>query len=551
MKSKVKKNVNKRNAVFNTLAIVCIIMFCIAISPVTMQNDTYYTVKIGEDILNYGIDGEDHYSWHEDLAYEYPHWLYDVIMNFIYKIGGWEGIYISTLVLASILGLVMYFTNVKMCKNHIIPFVLTIGALYLMKSYIAARAQLVTFILFSLTVFFIERFLKNRKMGYAIGLILISLLIANLHVAVWPFYFVLFMPAIVEYLICVILDLDLILRIRKLIYIVKRKIFKNKPDKLNILEEKIKKVDNQIATTRELRAENRRHPYKIKIKRNKNVKFLILVMLIAALMGVCTPLGNTPYTYLPKTMNGNTTQNINEHLPLTLIKQKDILITVAVVIAILMLTDIKIRLKDLLMFGGLVVLMLMSRRQISIFALIGLTVACKILVAFCMRYKCMDDLKRLFKEMTSKYGIIITICIFIIISVKIYKPKMDDSFVDESSYPVQACDYILENIDLENARFYNEYNYGSYMLFRGIPVFIDSRADLYTPEFNPGCTVFDDFLNISNIGTYYENKFEEYDITHVICYKNAKLNMFLSRNYEYKELYSDEKFVVYERDVEE
>lgn len=551
MKSKVKKNVNKRNAVFNTLAIVCIIMFCIAISPVTMQNDTYYTVKIGEDILNYGIDGEDHYSWHEDLAYEYPHWLYDVIMNFIYKIGGWEGIYISTLVLASILGLVMYFTNVKMCKNHIIPFVLTIGALYLMKSYIAARAQLVTFILFSLTVFFIERFLKNRKMGYAIGLILISLLIANLHVAVWPFYFVLFMPAIVEYLICVILDLDLILRIRKLIYIVKRKIFKNKPDKLNILEEKIKKVDNQIATTRELRAENRRHPYKIKIKRNKNVKFLILVMLIAALMGVCTPLGNTPYTYLPKTMNGNTTQNINEHLPLTLIKQKDVLITVAVVIAILMLTDIKIRLKDLLMFGGLVVLMLMSRRQISIFALIGLTVACKILVAFCMRYKCMDDLKRLFKEMTSKYGIIITICIFIIISVKIYKPKMDDSFVDESSYPVQACDYILENIDLENARFYNEYNYGSYMLFRGIPVFIDSRADLYTPEFNPGCTVFDDFLNISNIGTYYENKFDEYDITHVICYKNAKLNMFLSRNYEYKELYSDEKFVVYERDVEE
>ena len=166
MKSKVKKNVNKRNAVFNTLAIVCIIMFCIAISPVTMQNDTYYTVKIGEDILNYGIDGEDHYSWHEDLAYEYPHWLYDVIMNFIYKIGGWEGIYISTLVLASILGLVMYFTNVKMCKNHIIPFVLTIGALYLMKSYIAARAQLITFILFSLTVFFIERLLTTNKKRY-------------------------------------------------------------------------------------------------------------------------------------------------------------------------------------------------------------------------------------------------------------------------------------------------------------------------------------------------------------------------------------------------
>ena len=32
-------------------------------------------------------------------------------------------------------------------------------------------------------------------------------------------------------------------------------------------------------------------------------------------------------------------------------------------------------------------------------------------------------------------------------------------------------------------KIYNEYNYGSYLLFRGIPVFIDSRCDLYTKEY--------------------------------------------------------------------
>ena len=64
------------------------------------------------------------------------------------------------------------------------------------------------------------------------------------------------------------------------------------------------------------------------------------------------------------------------------------------------------------------------------------------------------------------------------------KDKINDSYIDESTYPVQACDYILNNIDLGQARFYNEYNYGSYMLYRGIPVFIDSRADLYAPEFS-------------------------------------------------------------------
>lgn len=549
MKEKNKKTINKKSVIFDVLAIICIILFCMAISPVTMQNDTYYTVKVGETIVQNGIDGMDHFSWHENLNYEYPHWLYDVIMYFIYNMGGWTGIYISTLVFTSILGIILYITNKKICKNQIVPFVLTIASIFLIKSYIAARAQLVTFILFVLEVFFIEKFIKNRKIGYALGLLSISLLIANLHVAVWPFFFVLFLPYIAEYLVCAIVDLDLILRLKKLAYIIKKKIFFKNVEKIKIIEEKIINIDNQREKIKQKREENRKHPYKIKIERNKNIKYLILVMLIAALLGLCTPLGKTPYTYLIDTMQGNTTKNINEHLPLTLIDQKDILGLLIIVIALLMLTDIKIKLRDLFMFGGLVILTLMSRRQISMLILIGMPIYCKLILAFLKKYKCMQDVKQILKEMTGLYGSCITLCIFIIVCTNIYKPKLDDKYVDESSYPVQACDYILENLDISNMRIYNEYNYGSYMLYRGIPVFIDSRADLYTPEFNSGCTVFDDFLNISNIGTYYENKFEEYNITHVICFKNAKLNMFLSRNYEYKELYSDDRFVIYERDV--
>ena len=549
MKEKNKKTIHKKSVIFDVLAIICIILFCMAISPVTMQNDTYYTVKVGETIVQNGIDGMDHFSWHENLNYEYPHWLYDVIMYFIYNMGGWTGIYISTLVFTSILGIILYITNKKICKNQIVPFVLTIASIFLIKSYIAARAQLVTFILFVLEVFFIEKFIKNRKIGYALGLLSISLLIANLHVAVWPFFFVLFLPYIAEYLVCAIVDLDLILRLKKLAYIIKKKIFFKNVEKIKIIEEKIINIDNQREKIKQKREENRKHPYKIKIERNKNIKYLILVMLIAALLGLCTPLGKTPYTYLIDTMQGNTTKNINEHLPLTLIDQKDILGLLIIVIALLMLTDIKIKLRDLFMFGGLVILTLMSRRQISMLILIGMPIYCKLILAFLKKYKCMQDVKQILKEMTGLYGFCITLCIFIIVCTNIYKPKLDDKYVDESSYPVQACDYILENLDISNMRIYNEYNYGSYMLYRGIPVFIDSRADLYTPEFNSGCTVFDDFLNISNIGTYYENKFEEYNITHVICFKNAKLNMFLSRNYEYKELYSDDRFVIYERDV--
>ena len=141
-----------------------------------------------------------------------------------------------------------------------------------------------------------------------------------------------------------------------------------------------------------------------------------------------------------------------------------------------------------------------------------------------------------------------------------YRNKIDDKFVSTSTYPVEASNYILENLDIKNIKLFNEYNYGSYLLYRGIPVFIDSRADLYAPEFNgtigedgkyEGRDIFSDYINISSIGTYYEDKFEQYGITHVIIGKNTKLNMFLSRNNRYKELYSDDNFEIYERLPEE
>ena len=39
-----------------------------------------------------------------------------------------------------------------------------------------------------------------------------------------------------------------------------------------------------------------------------------------------------------------------------------------------------------------------------------------------------------------------------------------------------------ENINVDEMRIFNEYNFGSYLLLNDIPVFIDSRADLYTKE---------------------------------------------------------------------
>ncbi len=76
--------------IFEVIAIILIICFAVGVSPRMLQNDTFYTVSVGKLIMENGIDMQDHFSWHENLPYTYPHWLYDVGMYLIYNFGGWQ-----------------------------------------------------------------------------------------------------------------------------------------------------------------------------------------------------------------------------------------------------------------------------------------------------------------------------------------------------------------------------------------------------------------------------------------------------------------------------
>ena len=497
------------------ILIILIILFCISISPITMQNDTYYSIAIGEHILKNGIDMKDPFSWHENLPYTYPHWGYDVATYLVYSIGqtlygqtgAYFAIYLATAILAAILGITLFKINEKLAKNTLISFAITLVTMYSLRGYIAARAQLVTFILFILEIYFIEMFLKEPKKRYIFGLIIIPILIANLHVAVWWFYFILYLPYVVEYILV-----------------------------------KISKSEDKTILTR------------VEITANKNVKYLIIIMIICLFTGLLTPLGTTPYTYLIKTMVGNTTQNINEHLPMTLMQHTEVIISLAIILAIFIFTKTKIKLSDLFMLLGLIFLMFYSRRQLSLFFLIGSIIVNKMLTNLLKDYKenGMDILENI---LFSKIGMALISLLVVILSVNFIVKKDGEKFVSESTYPVQASEWILENLDVSKIKLFNEYNYGSYLLYKGIPVFIDSRADLYAPEFNTptgkkedGKDIFMDFINASYINSFYEDIFEKYGITHVILYRNSKMNLIIcnTNDGKYDCIYEDKYFTIYE-----
>lgn len=50
-----------------------------------------------------------------------------------------------------------------------------------------------------------------------------------------------------------------------------------------------------------------------------------------------------------------------------------------------------------------------------------------------------------------------------------------DALAERAEYPVRAADFLAEN----GGRVLNPYGWGGYLIYRGVPVFVDGRADMY------------------------------------------------------------------------
>ena len=464
------------------------------------QNDTFYTIKIGKLILNNGIDMLDHFSIH-NLPYTYPHWLYDVFIYLIYYVGGFRGIYISTIVLFLILLIAMYGTTYKITKNYTATFFSIIICLIAVRYYITARAQLVSYILFILEIYSIDKLIDTNKKRYTIYLLIISLVLCNIHVAVWPFYFILFMPYVAEAIISLIL---------------KKVKFKGKV---------LRAILNKVEVSNDIK-----------------LKPLLIVMFLSLFTGLLTPIKDTPYTYLIKTMQGNSQKYINEHRALPL---KNNLFTIIIVIETLFWgLYSRIKARDLFLLLGLCLMGLMSIRHLGLLAVLGSICLAKTVALFLN--DCSINLDEKLGNFFRK-KIVIVVCFIIVgfLSYKFFKDNLEAPYVVEEMYPVEMTKYIKKNMDYKNMRMFNEYDFGSYLLLNDIPVFIDSRADLYTKQFNKlDYDIFDDYMNWLKD---YENKFKFYNLNYALVVNGSKLDYTLNKNDNYKIIESDDHFVLYER----
>lgn len=295
---------------------------------------------------------------------------------------------------------------------------------------------------------------------------------------------------------------------------------------------------------------------KIEINRNNNLKKLIFICIVSALLGLVNPSGLTPYTYTAKILQGTTMNYINEHAPVSwdyLSYNKSYLIAYSLVLIIIVFPKIKVKLQDIFMMIGLVILSFLGVRQIAIF----LCLISRIFSKYITEIKEMILNLKIFKgEKFLCLRIAVTlIAVFLIFyqSIKYYNKYGNKPILNEKNYPVQATEWIKNNLDLEDLKIYNNYAEGSYLILAGVPDFIDSRCDLFTAEFNKelekGADIFADCMLVQETKEY-KKVFEKYNINACLINKNMFYLDELETDEEFENVYEDDNFIVYVKKVD-
>ncbi len=526
------KRLLKIVAPFAFIAIICIFL-----TPRSMENDTYYLVKLGDHIWTHGLDFKDHYSWFADLTYTYPHFLFNLICFAFYSILGWSGLYILSMLLYILFGSSL-FICLRLELNHlvkktpklaeptktflsILPLGLTLLSVVLLTPFVAARSQILTYTAFVWEVYSLERLLATHNKKYLCVLAFLSWLIAITHATIWPFVFILYLPFLAELLL------------QKLFK--NSTIAKNRAD-LTSLVKKFKPLEPLEKGT---------------------LKLFFYAFILSFSVGLLTP-ARICYTAIFKIMQGTSQSFIIEHAPLVLRNNLSVVVILLMFLVLVIFTKARFKQRDFFLVLGISILSFLSLRHTAFLFTIAFLPLLRLLFDWSTRAN-----PSFFDAVTKFTPTRLILATCLVLAALNFAKELHKPLLDKYYTPIEAVSFLktyypeLSNLDLNSTRainiespvrLFNEYNIGAYLLEQDIPVFIDSRANIYTKPFssNLESDIFSDSVEIINGSEESFELINKYRLSTFLLYKETALAHVLAHDSSYNEIYSDDTFVIFE-----
>lgn len=486
------EKINKKNMLIKCGAILLIIVYIVLMCPIDIQNDIFFDIKQGEDYVVNGINTVDKFSIHDNLKYVSHHFMVNIITYIVYNLTGLTGIYILEIILTIMLSFLFYKANKIYVKNSIVAYFMIFLEIFFIREFISQRAQMYSYLLFLLEIICIEKFLRKSKKGYLIMLSIIPLLIVNFHAGVLPFYFII----IFVYL-------------------------------LNYINIKFRRFENEECF-------------------KKNLKYLIIPVVVGFGLMFLNPFGIDGIIYSFKTVSNKfITNNIVEFQPSNIYNNILFYMYLLLIAFTYIVSNKKIKTHQIALILGTSFMSMISARHFSLLVIVSVTnmdIFEDVIKSFYNKLKKGVEEKKVEKF---KKSIIAILLFYTIVIAFINFAQMEKNLLPNKLYAIDGVEYIKNNIG-KDKRIFNEYFWGSLMMLNDMKVFIDSRCDLYTEEYNPQTTVANDWIDALNCNKNYDSIFKKYNIEYVFIRKDSNLNEFLKDDNRYTLKYSDEVSVIYE-----
>ncbi len=462
-------------------------LLCITLSRFIIENDTYWLVNTGKYILSHGFPTTEPFTMHTGLEFSIQQWLTSVIFYFLFNLGGDFLLAIFDLCIYMLICVTLYkISMILSSNNRLVSYYISIFACLYLSLFIAPRPQILSFLVFALEILVLELYINKHKVIYLICLIFLSIMLVNVHSAMWLFFFVLLIPYIID-------------SFRFKILFIKTQGYRKLP--------------------------------------------LIITFVLSFLAGFLNPYGlknmfYTLYCYGNPKLNSYVLEMCSPDF-----KGKFgifILILFVLVLLSYLLFKGSTRLRFALITLGTLYMGLSSVRSIGLFIILALPMLSYYLkeltwpASFSFNKKLIYVLTSLILICSIFYTIYSDYHVSI---VNLYRPAGPVNFI------TKELDYKNNH---ENIRLYNNYNVGGFLEYCGIKTFIDSRAEVFLKSINKKDDIIIDYIAFQSGTIYYDDYIKNYDFTHLLLYRKELLSILLEHDNNYKKIFEDNLYTIFE-----
>lgn len=452
-----------------------------------LDSDFYFLYKIGEYIVHRGFPYTDILSMHSGMKIVVQQWLSAVLYYFAYNTFGQYGVIGLVYICNTGIVILTYRFISMITKNDMISLLFTgLINFFIFDPFIVTRPQVFTYLILLATVCLLEKHVLTKKSVYLIGVPVLSLLLINLHAAMWPMLLVFMLPYIV--------------------------------DSIPLKVEKYKKEPNG------------------------NCLYILAAFAVSIVMGLINPYGIENMLYLTKSYGHGSFNLILEMKPTSLTATEGIMFFVAIAITAVITLFIKKRAvtaRFFLLYCGTLLIGLMQVKGIPYFFLFGLPAFMYMIKDF----ELSSVTKYTQKIVTNRIKVLLKIFfasafVFLCVS-RLNTTREANLSMQVHRYDLDRCIEIINQSEDPMIFLYTNFNDGQYLEFNGFRPYIDGRAEIFLAENNHYYDVFEEYYCLFNGGIYYKDFLNKYHFNYIILDKDIDSYMYecVLRDTDYEQLY--------------